>query len=65
MKNLTEVVTDDLKALLFWASVGVRQSKGGAYEAHIENIIESYAKHLKLQLPRAKFLTAQQRGTES
>lgn len=47
----TEIVTSDLRALLHWASVGVHQSKGGSYQHEIETIINSYAKHLKFQLP--------------
>jgi hypothetical protein len=60
-EGIVEVVTDDLRALLFWANVGVRQSKGGAYEDDIANIIESYAKHIRMQLPRTKF---KRNGTE-
>lgn len=40
------VLRTDLKALLFWAAVGVSGSRGGAYERDIENIIESYAQHI-------------------
>jgi hypothetical protein len=55
---LVEVVREDLKALLFWAHVGVRQSKGGAYEEEIVHIINSYAENVKLQLPKTCFKKA-------
>ena len=58
------VAKDDLRALLFWANVGVRQSKGGAYEEEIVEIIPSYAEHLGLALPRTKFKSASDRGTK-
>lgn len=41
-KGFTEVTTHDLRALLFWAAVGVRQSTGGSY-LDIDHILESYA----------------------
>ena len=41
-----EVVNNDLRALLFWASVGVTKAAGGSYGNEIINIIESYAEHL-------------------
>jgi hypothetical protein len=53
--GLVEIVTSDLRALLFWANVGVRQSRGGAYEEEILEIIPSYAEHIKFNLPRTKF----------
>lgn len=60
-----EILTTDLKALLFWASVGVSKSRGGSYEADIENIIESLLDYLGI-IPSqflgspAKFLTEEQ-----
>jgi len=48
-KDLTEVVTDDLRAMLHWASVGVGLSKGGSYENDIEEILESYSAHLGIK----------------
>lgn len=49
--GLTYVVTSDLRALLFWASVGVSANSDGAYGDTIENVIESYAiDHLKMQI---------------
>lgn len=45
-KPITEVVTSDLRALLFWAGVGVADATGGAYGEEIEAIIESYAEHI-------------------
>ena len=50
-KDLTDVVTSDLRALLFWATVGVQNSRGGAYEKQIGEIIKSYSKHLKFTTP--------------
>lgn len=50
------VARHDLRALLFWASVGMSKSKGGAY-ADIEEsrgdpgILLSYAQHIKFNLP--------------
>jgi len=55
MKGEVIVTKDDLRALLFWANIGVCQSKGGAYEDDILEIIPSYAEHIKLQLPKTKF----------
>lgn len=49
-EEITEVVTGDLRALLFWANVGVAKSTSGSYR-EIDNIIESYAKHLNFPLP--------------
>ena len=45
----TEVVVEDLRALLFWASVGVKNSRGGSYASEIENIIESYCAYLGIK----------------
>lgn len=53
---ITEVATCDLRALLFWAGVGVRAHKIGSYSDIIEDVIESYAKHIKFQItPPARF----------
>jgi len=49
-KALTEVVTSDLRALLFWASVGVAKSYSGSYQ-DILHIIESYAEYLGFKCP--------------
>src|ERR1035437_9389033 len=48
----TGVVISDLKALLFWATIGVIKSRGGYQDDEIVKIIESYADHFKFQLPR-------------
>jgi hypothetical protein len=48
----TMVVISDLRALLFWATIGIGKSRGGYQQHEIENIIESYADFLKFQLPR-------------
>ena len=56
-KDLTEVVTTDLRALLFWATIGVTKSRGGYQQSEIEHILESYAENLKFKLPaEPKFL---------
>jgi hypothetical protein len=44
-KNV-EVVRSDLKALLFWAKVGVINNKGGSYSKNIIEIIKSYSKFI-------------------
>lgn len=50
-----EVVRGDLRALLFWASIGVRESCSGSYRGIIEEVIRSYAEYLKFQLKPTKF----------
>lgn len=50
-RGLTTVVTDDLRMLLFWASVGVHLSHGGYFERDIPHILESYSEHVEFQLP--------------
>jgi hypothetical protein len=40
-KDITEIVTSDLRALIFWANVGVGESVSGSYH-EIEEIIRSY-----------------------
>lgn len=49
--NLTAIIADDLRALLFWASVGVSLSSGGYREDEIEHMLESYAEHIGFVLP--------------
>ena len=41
-----EVGWEDLRAILFWAGVGVSGSKGGSYQKKIEEIIRGYAKYI-------------------
>lgn len=41
--GLTEVVDHDLRALLFWAHIGMRKSRGGQYEDALDHILETYA----------------------
>lgn len=54
--TITEVSTSDLRALLFWAGVGVRNSTSGSYGANIEEIIASYSEHIKFKIhPPARF----------
>ena len=51
-----EVVATDLRALLFWAGVGVSQSVDGQYSEEIEEIIRSYSAHLHLPTwPKVRF----------
>ena len=50
-----EVVREDLRALLFWAAVGVKASRGGAYEEEIVNIIDSYAAWLNFDVGKVVF----------
>ena len=45
-KEIVEVVNSDLRALLFWAAIGMRNSRGGMYEADLQDIIENYAEHI-------------------
>ena len=55
--GLTEVVTSDLRALLFWATIGITKSRGGFQESEIGHIIESYAESVKFNLPaKPKFM---------
>lgn len=48
--EITEVVTSDLRALLFWASVGIAKSKSGSYR-DICNILSQYSEDIKFTLP--------------
>ena len=50
-EKLITIIDDDLRMLLFWASVGVHLSKGGYCEDEIEHALESYAEHLSFTLP--------------
>ena len=50
-EKLITIIDDDLRMLLFWASVGVHLSKGGYCEDEIEHVLESYAEHLNFTLP--------------
>lgn len=45
-QEVTEVVTSDLRQLLFWAGVGVSMSTSGTYGNTIEQVIDSYAQHI-------------------
>jgi hypothetical protein len=49
--GLTTVITDDLRMLLFWASIGVHLSRGGYFEQDTPHILERYAEHVKFTLP--------------
>lgn len=47
-----EVVTSDLRALLFWAAIGMENSRGGSYESDLEDILSSYAEYIGLKFDR-------------
>lgn len=42
-RTIIEVVNSDLRALLFWAAIGMEKSHGGMYEDDLENILDNYA----------------------
>jgi len=48
--NITEIVTSDLRALLFWASIGIAKSQGGSYQ-EICNILAQYSEDIGFKLP--------------
>ena len=50
--DLIDVVTSDLRAILFWATIGVTESRGGSREEEICDIIESYAEFIGFRLPK-------------
>jgi hypothetical protein len=50
-KEVTEIIVHDLRALLFWATVGIRQSTAGSYQ-DIKDIIESYACDIDFKLDK-------------
>jgi len=50
-KPLTEVSTSGLRALLFWATIGVTKSRGGYRDNQITAIIDHYAREIHFQLP--------------
>lgn len=45
------VTRKELRTLLFWASVGVRESKGGSYQHDIESVIVEWVTKLNLKIP--------------
>jgi hypothetical protein len=49
--NQVTIVAENLRMLLFWASVGVHLSRGGAYEEEVPHVLESYAEHIGFKLP--------------
>ena len=62
VKDITEIVTSDLRALLWWATVGMRSAVGGSYENEVDDILESYAKAIGFKLPgKPKFRNAPRR----
>ena len=55
-----EITHAELRSLLFWATLGMRNFTGGSYRG-IAEIILKYAKLLNFQLPsRPYFLTKEQ-----
>lgn len=59
----------ELRALLFWATVGVRKSEGGSYYEAAENegdegVINSIANGIKFKLPAAPRFKGRQRLCE-
>ena len=60
-KDCVEVVTSDLRALLFWANVGVGVSFSGSRDKDILNIIESYSEYILFQIQYRKFKTEPKR----
>jgi len=48
---MVEVNIEDLRALLFWATIGIATSKGGYQGNEIEHILESYAEAISFGLP--------------
>ena len=50
-KDSTEILKSDLRALLFWASIGIRSARGGQYQDDIEHILESYAAAIGFKFP--------------
>lgn len=54
--DFIDIIPHDLRALLFWACIGIAKSKGGAYEDEIEHIIESWNQDVGATLPcKAEF----------
>lgn len=49
--NSTTIVSENLRMLLFWASVGIHLSRGGAYADEVPHVLEGYAEHLRFKLP--------------
>ena len=45
------VLRHDLRALLHWAAFGITRVSGGAYQQDAPDIIESYAKSIRFELP--------------
>jgi hypothetical protein len=47
----TVIVIDDLRTLLFWASVGVHLSRGGHREEDVPQTLLNYAALIGFELP--------------
>lgn len=58
-----QIYKHDLRALLFWAAVGLSKSQGGRYQDAAETdgdpgIVNSWAEYLKFRLPaRPRFIS--------
>ena len=46
--ELTQIGKSELRALLFWAQVGVAKSKGGSYSDIIEDVLIEYSKRMNV-----------------
>lgn len=55
LDDCVDVVTTDLRALLFWATVGVNGAVNGQYGSEIEEIIRYYSEHLGIKTNKANF----------
>jgi hypothetical protein len=43
----------EVRALLFWAAIGMGKSRGGQYEDELEHILESYAEAIGFKFDRS------------
>ena len=50
---MIEIIREDLRALLFWAAIGVSKSRGGSYQKEIEYILETYAQGISYKIPHS------------
>jgi hypothetical protein len=52
----------DLRALLFWATFGVRHAAGGQYSGDIESIITNHARASRFKLDQPPVFAADLKG---
>jgi hypothetical protein len=55
-----EITKTELRALIFWASIGIKKMRGGSYEMAKDYIRENYAimpKHLRSECKKLEFGT--------